>query len=110
MFGLFQKRINKISMDEAKTILDTNSSIKLIDVRTRGEYAQGHINGSINIPLDMINTIESIIKDKDEMLFVHCLSGGRSKAACDILSKMGYSNITNIGGISSWKYEIVQGL
>ena len=49
----------------------------LLDVRTREEYASGHIEGSQNLPLDEIDRVDSVIKDKNAPLFVHCLSGGR---------------------------------
>ena len=70
----------------------------LLDVRTPQEYAQGHLPGSVNLPLDRIQTIAV---DKDAPLFVYCLSGGRSQQACGWLSKQGYQ-AKNIGGVSGY--------
>ncbi len=53
----------------------------LLDVRTAEEYRSGHIEGSINLPLDRITTAPGVVKDKDTPLFVHCLSGARSSQA-----------------------------
>ena len=72
----------------------------LLDVRTVDEYAEGHIPGSINIPLDTVASVLEHIPDKDTPLFVHCLSGGRSGKAVAFLKKSGYTQVKNIGGIN----------
>ncbi|MDO4499459.1 MAG: rhodanese-like domain-containing protein [Coriobacteriaceae bacterium] len=72
----------------------------LLDVRTVDEYAEGHIPGSINIPLDTVASVLERIPDKDTPLFVHCLSGGRSGKAVAFLKKLGYTQVKNIGGIN----------
>ena len=72
----------------------------LLDVRTVDEYAEGHIPGSINIPLDTVASVLECIPDKDAPLFVHCLSGGRSGKAVAFLKKLGYTQVKNIGGIN----------
>lgn len=80
----------------------------LLDVRTAEEYRGGHIDGSINIPLDRINSIENIFKDKSTPIYVHCLSGGRSGQAVSYLKRIGYTNAANIGGISSYRGKVVR--
>lgn len=80
----------------------------LLDVRTAEEYRDGHIKGSINLPLDRIMTIENTVKDKNTPLFVHCYSGARSGQAVSYLKRMGYVNATNIGGISSYNGKVVR--
>ena len=97
-----------ISMQEAKNLLVKDQSIRLIDVRSSDEYRQGHIPGSMNIPLDQISDITRVVPDKDSRLFVHCLSGARSQRACTWLAKLGYSDVTNIGGIAQWTGEVVR--
>ncbi len=78
----------------------------LLDVRTPGEYQEGHIPGSKNIPLQTLDEIEEIVENKDTPIFVHCLSGGRSRQAAAILQQMGYSNVKNIGGISAYHGKV----
>ncbi len=78
----------------------------LIDVREEDEYAQGHIPGSINIPLSRLRDVEDAVDDPDTPLFVHCLSGGRSARAVAALVEMGYTAVTNIGGISAYKGKV----
>lgn len=80
----------------------------LLDVRTAGEYAEGHIENSLNLPLQNIEQAVSVIKDKNTPLFVHCRSGGRSAAATAELKRMGYTNVNDIGGILSYNGKVVK--
>ncbi len=80
----------------------------LLDVRTAEEYREGHIEGSINLPLQAIAGIGNKVADKNVPIFVHCLSGGRSASAASALKNMGYSNVKNIGGIGNYKGKIVR--
>lgn len=75
----------------------------LIDVRTPSEYAERNIPGSKNVPLQNIKSIKEVVPEKDTPLFVHCLSGARSSKATKALKQMGYINVKNIGGISSYR-------
>ena len=74
----------------------------LIGARPKEEYKDGHIEGSINIPLQNIYSVQTVIADFDKSIFVHCLSGA------SILKSMGYKNVENIGGISAYCGEIVR--
>ena len=99
----------RISMDEAKTLMEKEEGYILLDVRTKGEYESGYIPGAINIPLsDIDEKIISFLPDKSQMILVYCRSGNRSRGASDKLSKLGYTNILEIGGINAWKGEIVK--
>lgn len=78
----------------------------LVDVRNIDEFKQGHIKGSINIPLNIIfKTIEKI-DDKNRALYVYCRSGKRSAQAKIELEKLGYTNVKDIGGIIDYKGKI----
>ena len=99
----------RISMDEAKTLMEKEEGYILLDVRTKGEYESGYIPGPINIPLsDIDEKIISFLPDKSQMILVYCRSGNRSREASDKLSKLGYSNVLEIGGINAWKGEKVK--
>lgn len=70
---------------------------KIIDVRTRQEYAGGHIKNSINIPLNELNAnLKKISKDKP--VITCCASGMRSSSARGILKSKGYTEVYNGGG------------
>lgn len=79
----------------------------LLDVRTEEEYREGHIDGSINLPLGRIIMIENIVKDKSTPLYVHCLSGGRSRQAVSYLKQVGYTKAKDIGGISDYHGKVI---
>ena len=78
----------------------------LLDVRTPQEYREGHIPGSINVPLQSLSTADQIPAGKDTLLFVYCYSGSRSAQAVRLLTGMGYTNIKNIGGIAAYKGKV----
>lgn len=85
----------------------TNNAV-LLDVRTKEEYAEGHIEDSVNVPLDSVMSVESVVKDKNTPLFVYCFSGSRSGQAVSILKRMGYNDVTNIGGICNYSGKAVK--
>ncbi|MGG9972325.1 rhodanese-like domain-containing protein [Ferruginibacter sp. SUN002] len=70
----------------------------IIDVRSKGEYAGGHINGSINIPLDQLSGNLGKIKNKNQVIITCCASGMRSASARNILKANGYTEVYNGGG------------
>jgi phage shock protein E len=71
----------------------------LVDVRTAVEFESGHVKGSVNIPLDKIQTQLARFRDRKNIV-VFCLSGGRSGQAKSILERNGITGVTNGGG---WK-------
>ncbi len=78
----------------------------LLDVRGEDEYSGGHIPGSKNIPLQTIDNIYNIAKDKNTPLYVYCYSGSRSRQATAALQRMGYQQVKNIGGIAAWRGKV----
>ena len=78
----------------------------LLDVRTPQEYREGRIPGSQNVPLQTIDKIDTVAEDKNIPLFVYCYSGARSSQAASMLQRMGYSNVTNIGGIAAYSGKV----
>ncbi len=81
----------------------------LLDVRTPQEVSAERIEGSINIPLDSIDLVETEIPDKKTPLFVHCRSGVRSARAVTYLKQIGYENVINIGGIADYTGKKIRG-
>ena len=73
----------------------------LLDVRTPQEYRDGFIPGSKNVPLQTIDKVDSVVENKDTVLYIYCHSGARSRQAASILQHMGYTNVNNIGGIAA---------
>ena len=77
---------------------------KNVDVREPDEFAQGHIEGAVNIPLGkLIRDLGQGIVPTDKPVVVHCKSGGRGAIALDVLKKKGFTNVQNLeGGFSAW--------
>lgn len=69
----------------------------LIDVRSKQEYKEGHLDGSINIPLfDIKRDIINYVKDKKKVIVVYCDAGIRSLKAQKVLNAQGYTNVYNL--------------
>lgn len=99
----------QISQKEAKSLMDNNKNIVILDVRTKKEFDEGHIKGAINIPVETIGSIPPAqLRDKKQMILVYCRSGRRSKMAAQKLGIMGYENILEFGGIMDWGYGTVK--
>jgi phage shock protein E len=73
----------------------------VVDVRTPGEYAQGHLTGAVNVDVES-PTFDSQVKrlPTDGTYLVYCHSGTRAAAAVSRMAAMGFSHLTNVGGIS----------
>ena len=99
------RSISKMNINDGVKAFRQNKNAVLLDVRTKEEYAERHIDGSINLPLQVIESIPSLIDDKYTTLYVYCRSGARSAQAVTILKRLGYSNAIDIGGILSYKEE-----
>lgn len=99
---------NIIDMDtEAIFEIIEKNDTYIIDVREEDEYHAGHIPGSYNIPLSIINEETVSFISKDKKVIVYCQSGNRSKIASGILADMGFTVYNMIGGIASWSYNII---
>ncbi len=96
-----------ISPEDAHNNLAEDSSILLLDVRTKEEYDSGHIKGAELLTLDKIESdMETVYPDKERILYVYCRSGNRSSIAAGILVELGYKKVYDLGGIIDWKYEV----
>ena len=99
----------QISMDEAKQIFesDGDDSYIILDVRRSDEFADGHIPGAINVANESIGAESPAeLADKNQLIYVYCRSGNRSKQATEKLAALGYTNIVEFGGIIDWTGEI----
>lgn len=81
---------NKVKLREM-----VQNGAKIIDVRSRGEFAGGHFNGAVNIPLDELPTQLKNLGDKNQPMIVYCASGMRSGSAQRLLQSVGFTNVEN---------------
>jgi rhodanese-related sulfurtransferase len=78
----------------------------ILDVRSKGEYAGGHIKGSMNISVDQLANNLDKLKDKNKAIITCCASGMRSASAKSILSSKGYTKVYNGGSWFSLQNKI----
>lgn len=78
----------------------------ILDVRSTGEYAGGHIKGSVNIPVDQLTNNLAKLKDKNKCIICCCASGMRSGTAKRILQGKGYQEVYNAGSWSSLQNKL----
>lgn len=88
--------ITKVSCDESKRLIEEEKAV-LVDVRSKDEYNESHLEGAIN---KSVYLIEDIDVDKDLPIIVYCKSGARSNKAALELLKLGYKKIYNLGPMS----------
>ncbi len=72
----------------------------IIDVRSAAEFAGGHTDGAVNIPLDQLETKLGVIKNYQKPVIVCCASGMRSGRAKDLLTSKGITDLYDAG---SWR-------
>ena len=90
------KQIGFISPEAARNHL--RQGAKVIDVRSPQEFQSSHLLGAVNIPGNAIEAqIARYAPNKESVLLLHCLSGGRSGLAARTLKKLGYKNAFNLG-------------
>lgn len=89
----------------AEIIASGDPDTYLVDVRTEAEYEAGAIPSAINIPFDVIAD-NLPTEDRSARIIVYCRSGNRSGIAQDTLEGLGFTNVTNFGGVSNWKGEL----
>lgn len=103
-----------ITVQELRQMREESRPIRLLDVRTPGEYTTSHISGSHNVPLDALNKYASeLCECVDTPIIIVCQSGQRAKRAFNALSGLGMKNVQVLdGGVSRWTaagYELEQG-
>ena len=76
---------------------------KLIDVRSADEYAAGHIDGAVNIPVDEIDARQAEVGPKEAAVVLYCRTGNRSGRAAKLLREAGWKEVHNLGPRSNWE-------
>ena len=95
--------INQLNSSDLSRITD-NRKINLIDVRTRGEYANGHIAGAGQLNYYALDFKKKLLLlQKDQPIYLYCNTGYRSQRAAEFLAKNGYEEVYNLEqGIMEW--------
>jgi rhodanese-related sulfurtransferase len=103
--------VKNIGPEQAKTVLDSDSSAVYIDVRTEQEFNNGHVPRASNVPVvwpdpstrqmtpnpDFVKVVSAHFA-KDKRIIVGCQAGGRSQFAAELLAKEGFQDVSNMQG------------
>lgn len=97
-------KYQNIKVAEAKSLIESNPQLVILDVRTPQETAEGIIPNAIEMDYKSPSFKTDIMKlDKTKSYLVYCRSGGRSSNACDLFEQNGFTDIYNLeGGYLSW--------
>ena len=106
--SLFDKLFNRTDINAAVEEFRSLPGAFLIDVRTGPEYEAGHIEGSINVPLNSIHYIVNHVRNIEAPIYVYCQSGARSGQAVSMIREMGFKNVKNLGGVNRYKGKLVR--
>jgi len=89
-----KSQCNCLTLTEAKALYDKSDNAGIIDVREPGEASESKLNDSINVPRGLLEMkITDFCPEPDNMIFVHCGSGGRASMSAARLQEMGYTNV-----------------
>lgn len=93
-----------ISPAEAVQCMNRDKGV-VIDVCSAAEFAQSHVKGAVNVPLDELeDRLGKTVKNKSTPLILVCAAGSRSKRAQAIAQKLGYEKVHSLqGGLKAWK-------
>lgn len=96
--------VESVSAEAFAQIIANDPEVLRLDVRTAEEYAQGHIEGSINIDVLSPQFEQQALQQlpKGKKIALYCRSGNRSKQAVRILAKQGYSIVELNTGVLGW--------
>ena len=103
MFEAIKRLFGIEKTDYAQLVAD---GAIILDVRTKGEYSNGHIKGSINIPVENLAANLNKLKVKNKSIITCCASGMRSASAKSILKSNGYASVYNGGAWQSLNHKI----
>ena len=94
-----KKRINEISVAEARARLGVNSQVVLLDVREDHEWQAGHAAGAVHLGKGILERdLEKLFPDPKTEIIMYCGGGFRSALACDAAQRMGYRNVHSLIG------------
>jgi phage shock protein E len=74
----------------------------LLDVRTPAEFAAGHLDGALNVPVDELPRRLDEVGPRDKPVVIYCRSGRRSATAASLMRQSGFASVHDLGGMSRW--------
>jgi phage shock protein E len=102
LIGTLYMRSVGSSLSSADAHKLVREGARLIDVRTREEFAQGHLPDALNVPVQELRARLSELPPKDQVVVLYCRSGARSGQAASLLRGEGFSAVHDLGAMSRW--------
>ncbi|MDO5707953.1 MAG: rhodanese-like domain-containing protein [Andreesenia angusta] len=98
------RELDSIIRDESKL-----KDVLIIDVRPEEQFANGHIEHSINIPTSKIlDRIEELEEYREKHIILYCNTGRNSAKAYNILKEEGFNNISDAEGVKQYSYNLIK--
>ena len=100
-----RREIREVGADEVKARLERGDSVRVVDVREKEEYREGHLPGAISLPRGFLEMrVEETLPDKQAPIVAYCAGGTRSLIAARTMKEMGYTDVVSMsGGFTAWK-------
>lgn len=99
------KGLVNVDGTELQAVLD-EGGVKVVDVRTPGEFQAGHIEGAENVPVDQVASVAASW-DRAQPLAIYCATGSRSTSAVQELQSMGFETIYHLSdGLVAWQGDL----
>jgi len=97
--------VREVSIAEAKTLISSAAPLTVLDVRTPGEFAEGHIEGAVNLDFTSPDFVDQLARlDRDGAYLLHCKSGARSAKALATMKEAGFGEVAHMSkGFDAWK-------
>jgi rhodanese-related sulfurtransferase len=92
--------MGKISPEKARSLVAEGA--RLVDVRSPGEFAGGHLDGALNIPVGDLSSRMAELGDKAKPVVLYCASGMRSASAAGTLRRAGFADVHDLGAMARW--------
>lgn len=100
--------VREVTSQEALSLM-TSDRVSIVDVREQDEYDASHIPNALLFPVGQIDAehAETLLPDKSATVIVYCHTGVRAREAAQKLVDLGYKDVVNMGGITTWPFETI---
>lgn len=93
--------MGKVSPEKARSLVAAGA--RLVDVRSPGEFAGGHLDGALNVPVGDLSKRVAELGDKTKPVVLYCASGMRSASAASTLRRAGFADVHDLGAMARWR-------
>lgn len=105
MLSAARAQVDEVTVPEVADKLEQRTAGRIVDVREKNEWDEGHIPGATHVPRGYLELrIENAVPDRSTPVLLYCAGGVRSMLAARTLQEMGYTDVRSLaGGFTAWK-------